>query len=115
MFHVQDVHYYSLAYLVVPIMEDQISLLQEPKIIHFEFEGSVCYLCSKWISRAKFLTFPGDRGQQGSSNDNGVAPSLLSSVEYCLLSNFSLPYLQVVISHQNGENLFLSRHSSKLG
>ena len=89
-------------------MEDQISLFQDPKIIHFEFEGSVCYLCSKWISQAKFLTFPGDRGQQGSSNDNGVAPSLLSSVEYCLLSNFSLPYLQIVISHQNfGENLFL--------
>ena len=89
-------------------MEDQISLFQDPKIIHFEFVVSICYFCSQWISRAKSLTFPGDRGQQGSSNDNGVAPSLLSSVEYCLLSNFSLPYLQIVISHQNfGENLFL--------
>ena len=62
----------------------------------------------QWISRAKILTFPGDRGHQGPFNDNGVATSLLSFVEYCLLSNFSLPYLQVVISHQNfGENLFL--------
>ena len=25
-----------------------------------EFGGCICYFWSKWISRAKFLTFPGD-------------------------------------------------------